>query len=137
MTTTENTTTEATTEAPAIDTSPGNTSPDAGLRHSIQYLLRLASGCLRGEPGLSQEQQVERVTKALMAAETAVADLGTLKTLVTNRDFEKFQATRDRSAEQEADKPTGGIIGFLVVAMGDDSEDDDDNDESSSDFTQD
>jgi hypothetical protein len=130
-----------TTEVPesTLDTSPGNTSPDAGLRHSIQYLLRLASGCLRGEPGLSQEQQIERVTKAMLAAETAVADLGTLKTLVTNRDFEKFQATRDRSAEQEADKPTGGVIGFLVVAMGDSSDDsdDDDTDESTSDYTQD
>lgn len=134
------TTTENTTEAPVestVDTSPGNTSPDAGLRHSIQYLLRLATSALCGEPGLTQEQQVDRVTKAMMAAETAVADLATLKTLVANRDFEKFQATRDRAAEQEADKPTGGIIGFLVVAMGDDSDDDDDSDESSSDFTQD
>ncbi|HEY5784121.1 MAG TPA: hypothetical protein VIT65_05040 [Microlunatus sp.] len=120
---TENT---ATTEV--VDTGVGNVSPDRELRHQVRHTLFRANEALIGEPGLTQEQQVERTETSIMLAQEALTALETLRTLLVNRDFEKFQAGRDKSQE-ESGHGGGGIIGFLVIGPADDSDDDDSDDD--------
>lgn len=123
---TENT---ATTEV--VDTSVGNVSPDRELRHKVRHTLFRANEALVGQPGLTPEQQVERAEASIMLAQEALTDLETLRTLLVNRDFEKFQEVRtdksesDGQSDGESNGPGSGIIGFLVIGPADDSDDDD------------
>lgn len=114
-----------TTEVPAIDTAPGNTSSGRAIRHQVRHLAAEVLRAVEGRKGLTQDQQVERIIRGLTAAETMVAELTTLKTLLANRDWEKFQA--DKPAAPESDgEGGGGFIGFLVVGPADGDNDGDD-----------
>lgn len=89
------------------------------LRHYIDRQAHKICPMLVGQPGLTKDEQIERVTGAIRYAERVQEGLAALLELVTTRDFEARQAEKAaEKAQIDAD--------FKAIVLDEDDEDEDD-----------
>lgn len=77
------------------------TTPIQSKRHEARSLLIEAVALLEGQPGLTGEQQIERIAKALTNVQQAVQPLGDAAAILTTRDFAAYQAEKDEEKAAE------------------------------------
>lgn len=81
-----------------------NCTPVQCHRHEARTALNSAASVLEGAPGLTQQEQADRLTAALADAKNAVAILTDALKTATERDFDAYMATKQKDEDEDVNE---------------------------------